>query len=117
MKFYSVLSQNEALRLLKNRFINYIGGAGNNVSLDLHLEHLNFMLKQLTRNSGGHLTEKTIQRNARSLHNHYIIMKGINEDCNMKRPSGHHGGKDSKSSVEIIVNDLINGNVFQHQPG
>ena len=117
VKFYLVLSQDEALRLLNNRFINYVGGIGNNIPLDLHMEHLNLMLKQLTRNCGGHLTERTIQRNARSLQIISTIMKGIHEDCKKVIPSGHHGAKDPKSAVEIIVNDLIAGKVFQHQPG
>lgn len=117
VKFYAVLSQDEALRLLSNRFINYVGGIGNNVPLDLHMEHLNLMLKQLTKNSGGHLTERTIQRNARSLYTISTIMKAVHEDCGKKQPSGHHGGEDPKSSVEIIVKDLITGKVFQHKPG
>jgi hypothetical protein len=65
VKFYVVLSEDEALCLLNNRFINYVGGVGKNISLHLHTEHLNLMLKLLLKNSGGHLTEKTIQRNAR----------------------------------------------------
>ena len=117
VKFYVVLSEDEALRLLNNRFINYVGGVGNNIPLDLHMEHLNLMLKLLLKNSSGHLTEKTIQRNARSLHTLSAVMKAVNEDCNKKRPSGHHGGKDPESSVETIVKDLAAGKVFKHQPG
>jgi hypothetical protein len=44
-------------------------------------------------------------------------MKAVNEDCNKKRPSGHHLGKDPESSVETIVKDLAAGKVFKHQPG
>jgi hypothetical protein len=117
VKFYAVLSEDEAIRLLSNRFINYVGGVGNNIPLDLHMEHLNLMLKLLLKNSGGHLTEKTIQRNARSLHTLGGIMKSVNEDCKKKRPSGHHGGQDPESSVKIIVKDLVAGKVFTHQPG
>jgi hypothetical protein len=75
------------------------------------------MLKLLLKNSGGHLTEKTIQRNARSLHTLGGIMKSVNEDCKKKRPSGHHGGQDTESSVKTIVKDLVAGKVFTHQPG
>jgi hypothetical protein len=46
MQFYPKID--EALRLLNNRFINYVGGIGNNVPLDLHMEHLNLMLNSLT---------------------------------------------------------------------
>ena len=81
------------------------------------MEHLNLMLKQLTKNSGGHLTERTMQRNARSLYTISTIMKAVHEDCRKKQPSGHHGGEDPKSSVEIIVKDLNAGKVFQHKPG
>lgn len=86
MQFYPKID--EALRLLNNRFINYVGGIGNNVPLDLHMEHLNLMLKQLTKNSGGHLTERTMQRNARSLYTISTIMKAVHEDCGKKQPLG-----------------------------
>ena len=65
------------------------------------------MLKILLKNSGGHLAEKTIQRNARSLHTLSAVMKAVNEDCNKKRPTGRHGGNDPQSSVKTIVNDLV----------
>ena len=117
VKFYAVLSQDEAFRLLNNRFINYTGGAGNNIPLDLHMEHLNLMLKRMMQNSGGNLTEKTIQRNARSLSVINMIMQGVHTDCNQNKPSGYHAVKDPQSSVEIIVKDLILGKVNQHQPG
>jgi hypothetical protein len=89
MQFYPKID--EALCLLNNRFINYVGGIGNNVPLDLHMAHLNLMLKQLTKNSRGHLTERTMQRNARSLYTISTIMKGlkaVHEDCGKKQPLG-----------------------------
>jgi hypothetical protein len=117
VKFYAVLSQDEAYRLLTNRFINYVGGPGHNIPLDLHMEHLNLILKQLIQTCGGNLTQRTIQRNARSLSIIRQIVEGVHEDCKRKSSSGYHGVKDPESSVEIIVNDLIAGKVYEHQPG
>ena len=58
IKFYAVLSEDEALRLLNNRFFNYVGGVGNNIPLDLHMEHLNLMLKPFAKEQWRALDRK-----------------------------------------------------------
>lgn len=45
------------------------------------------------------------------------VMKGIYEDCSKVKRSGHHGSKNPEEAVEIIVNDLLKGNIFEQQPG
>ena len=41
------------------RFINSRGGAGNNISVDLHMEHINRTLKDYLLGLGANLGEKT----------------------------------------------------------
>ena len=47
--------------------MNVRGGAGKNIPCDLHNEHVNKQLKYIIQNMGPNLTEKALQRAARSV--------------------------------------------------
>lgn len=114
---YSLLSEKDAFLLINNRFMNKKGGKGNNVPLDLHMEHLNLDLKKLLKSMGGKITEAASQRYARSLTVLNTIMDKIYKDCDKHYQSGYHGNKQSIETVTTIVNDLVRGNVFYFSPG
>ena len=112
----AVLSKEESFCLIVNRFINSIGKWGGNIPLDLFMEHLNLLLKRLGKGMGGNMTNASLQRAAQSVVP-LDVMKGIYEDCSKIKRSGHHGSKNPEEAVEVIVNDLLKGNVFGHRPG
>ena len=113
----AVLSKEESFSLIVNRFINSIGKWGGNIPLDLFMEHLNLLLKRLGKGMGGNMTTASLQRAAQSVVPLNNVMKGIYEDCSKVKRSGHHGSKNPEEAVQIIVNDLLKGNVFEQQPG
>lgn len=41
------------------------------------------------------------------------VMKGIYDDCLKVKRSGYYGSKNLEEVVEIIVNDLFKGKVFE----
>ena len=106
VKYYAILSKKNAHSLLANRFINAEGGLGKNIPLDLHMEHLNLVLKRLLRRIGGNVTNQSLQRCARSIDALQKVLKGVFEDCGKTEKGGYHGKKSPEESVEIIVNDL-----------
>ena len=55
-QFYCLLSERGAHRLIWNRFIENFGGLGGNIPLDLGLEHLNRLLKNVLRMLGPNAT-------------------------------------------------------------
>lgn len=116
-KVLALLSKEEAARLLNNRFFNSEGRRGGNKPLDLEMEHLNFLLKMALQSVLGNLTKNSAQRVARSLGTLETIMNGIRKDLALNKKSGHHGTKDPEQAVNIILKDLIDGNVFLHTPG
>ena len=81
------------------------------------MEHLNLLLKCLGKGMGGNMTNASLQRAAQSVVPLNYVMKGIYEDCSKVKRSGHHGSKNPEEAVEIIVNDLLKGNIFEQQPG
>jgi len=113
---YSLLSERESFLLIHNRFMNKKGGKGRNVPLDLHMEHLNLDLKKLLKSMGGRITEAASQRCARSLTVLNKIMDQVYEDCDRHYKSGYHGNKQCNEIVTTIVNDLVQGKVFQYTP-
>ena len=117
VKIQALLSEKEAYLLVSNRFINYKGGIGKNIPLDLHMEHLNLVLKRFVKGAGGNVTKKTLQRMAQSIGVLEEIMAGIYSDCEKKKQSGNHGGNNPENPVSIISEDLMKGNVFEKIPG
>ena len=70
--------------------MNTTGGAGHNIPLDLHMEHLNRIVKDHVANLGANVAEKSILQCGKSL-------KGLMETCasfdkqfNVRPPSTSH---------------------------
>lgn len=66
---------------------------------------------------GGKITETAAQRCARSITVMNEVMDTVYEECDKAHRSGYHGNKNSKETVQSIINDLLQGNVFQFIPG
>ena len=113
----AVLSQDESFCLIVNRFINSKGKLGGNIPLDLFMEHLLLLLKRLGKLMGANVTDASLQRAAQSVVPLNKVMDSIYHDCSKVRRSGHHGNKDPEEAVNIIVNDLLKGKVFEKSPG
>ena len=77
----SLLSEAESLSLIANRFVNTKGTPGGNIPLDLHMEHLNLILKRLAKSMGSNVTEASLQRSARSILALDLVIEGVAEDC------------------------------------
>ena len=58
---YALLSPQEAHRQIWNRGFNTKGGQGNNIPLDLMVEHQNNYVKDLVRHQGANLTFMSAQ--------------------------------------------------------
>lgn len=62
-----MLSPNLSHMLKWERFVNVHGGAGRNIPCDLFNEHINKLFKEIIASMGANLTEKSLQRAARSV--------------------------------------------------
>jgi len=63
----SILSPQLAHQVMWDRFVNTRGGMGNNIPCDLYNEHVVKLIKNIITNMGVNLTEKALQRAARSV--------------------------------------------------
>lgn len=62
----ALLSPWDAYRQLWNRGFNLSGGAGNNIALDLMVEHNNLFIKEMIGNQGANVTFKSSQQVSRA---------------------------------------------------
>lgn len=67
----------DAFRLIWGRFVNTTGYVGKNVSLHLHMEHLNNYLKELVRALRGKISKENCQRMAKSLNKTMQVINAV----------------------------------------
>lgn len=114
VKICAILPQFEAERLKWNRFINTRGGKGLNISLDLHKEHQNRLLKTMWRALGPNLDEKNAARIAGTLESMENILTGIDKDCKLSNRSSFRSVKKKEEAVNQITTDLVSIDAFQY---
>ena len=117
VKAIAVLPSGKANELLCERFFNRKGGAGNNIPMDLRMEHMVRLLKCALKQLGANISENGAQRIAQSLGHIENLLENASSDCCVKKPSGHHSSKPLQETVMQIVKDLISEESFKEIPG
>lgn len=108
----------QAHRLIWNRTVSTKGGKGNNISLDLRLEHLNNILKGMLRNVGVNLNENTAKRASHSLMFMEKFLRHTDEEMGRNKPSGHHvTAKHKEDFLELVKQFHLKGKVFSIEEG
>lgn len=111
------LSPRLAHSLTWNRFWNGRGGRGRNISLDLHLEHLNNFLKSFLTRSGPNLTEQTAYRVSRSLGIWKELMDRTDAELQISRSTGAHHVPRQTEDILTLVEVFKDAELFKDQPG
>lgn len=100
-----------------NRFWNSKGGKGNNISLDLHLEHMNNFLKSFLHGLGVNLTEASAERISRSLEVLKQLLSTTDNEIGVAKQSGRHHTPDQKKDIRALAAEALNGGLFENHPG
>lgn len=66
------------------------GGAGNNISMDIRMEHLICLTKELLKHLGPNLTEAAAKRCSKAVGHVSDLIDLVDEDLRIERPSEHH---------------------------
>ena len=113
-----ISSPREAAQVKWCQTVNTTNLKGNNIPMDLHLEHLNRRVKTTLRNIGSNVTDKSVKLAAESV--------GIvNAICHVfERQSGSSKASSNKHSCpsfdkdfKLILNTLEEYDVFTNRPG
>ncbi|KAI8514513.1 hypothetical protein Bbelb_071040 [Branchiostoma belcheri] len=112
----ALLSPSLAHSLVWNRVVNNRGGKGNNIPMDLRLEHMNNFLKSFLKHLGPNLNEQSAARVANSMGRVEKLPKRSDRDWGVRRETGHHHKADPTVDVRTLVDQYAQMDVLTHHP-
>ena len=113
----AVLSEREAFQLIHNRFVNYHGGQGSNISSDLALEHLNKEVKPVLSTKVANLTPKVFERTGKSLKVLRDVVKSFDAEAKFYSSVGCHERSTYESEVADMCKELKGEDLLSVIPG
>lgn len=105
-----------AKTLTWNRFVNTSGKRGKNISLDLHLEHINRFTKNLLQNLGPNLNEKNASRVSESVKSMKLICENIDKMLNINDTTSEQKIKKDEDDVRKLATEFNRANIFKYLP-
>ncbi|PFX13265.1 hypothetical protein AWC38_SpisGene22668 [Stylophora pistillata] len=102
----AMLSPEKAHSLIWNRTVNNKGSAGINISLDLRMEHIIHLKKEMLGNLGANLHEPAAVRCSKAIKGVQDLFSSIDSNLNVRHPSGRHTVTRSEAGFLTIVNEL-----------
>ena len=100
-----------------NRFWNGRGGMGKNISLDLHLEHLNNFLKSYLKRTGPNMSERAAERISKSIGVLKDMMDITDAELNVPKSSGIHHARNQTTDILALVEVFREAELFKTKPG
>ena len=105
-QIHATLTPRDAQRTIWNRTVNNRGGLGNNVPLDLDLEHDNHLLKDMLRGLGSNISSTTVTRISKAFFVLKDLCKRLDQELDIQTVSGEHTRKDISKDLYQIVQVL-----------
>lgn len=100
------------------RFVNNRGGCGNNIPVDLYMEHLNRTLKDYISSACANVSQETIVRASHSLHLVLQISSQFDRCSGVDCVSLHHTKREYGKYLQVILKELVSDSkVFEYIPG
>ncbi len=109
------LSPRLAAELIWGRFVNVQGLPGRNIPNDLHMEHLNRLLKTSLQGLGANKTEKAIVKSSKVLGAIDPVLANFDSDNFVTNVSGGHQAANAEKDMQLILRQLQT--VFKEMPG
>ena len=117
VKLAGMLSERDAHDLKWNRFFNKHGLKGGNIPLDLRMEHINKIVKQMWKGVGANLNETTAKRVAETIGPVELILDSADADCGIIASAGFRSSGSPEVAVEQATKDLVQIGAFKWLPG
>ena len=102
--------------MLWGRLINSEGGPGHNIPAELHIEHLNRLLKGTVSHLGAKKTPQAIVRAGKALG----VLRDILEEFDkvtVGQVTSNHTTRSEAEDLMKMVAELSHHDVFSHHPG
>ena len=101
-----------AFFLIWERFVNTRGMRGCNISMDLHLEHLNNFLKELLRDLRGNLDQDNADRVSKSVNNLHTIVQNFEKRMEIKKQISSRNKAKISEDVRNLSAKFLEENIF-----
>lgn len=101
-----LLSEAEAFNCKWAAIVNWNGGAGKNIEIDLFQENQNSEMKKLIRSMGANKSDKAITRASKASAGVSKVVESFEKQVNLHRRSSAHSHKSSDSDKRLILADL-----------
>lgn len=111
------LSPSVSHQLKWGRFVNYRGGAGNNIPCDLHNEHVNRGVKEIINHMGANLTEAAVRQAGQSVSMIGDIIQNFDTCTGLPFVSSAHSTRSDEEDVLKIVNVVRGNDLLTVRPG
>ncbi|XP_066916660.1 uncharacterized protein [Clytia hemisphaerica] len=105
-----------ALGLIWGRFVNTKGYAGHNISMDLHLEHLNGYLKEGFRALRSNLNQSNADRVAKTLNNVKDLIQNTEKSLKAQAPRKSHTVPSFYEDVKKLAEELVKADSMKEIP-
>ena len=113
----ALLSPQLAHQVQWNRFVNTRGGLGNNIQMDLHNEHIVKLVKKIIRCMGPNLTEKALQRAARSVSTLQAVCEQYDKESAVPTITTAHSTLSLAADISKIVRAVLSNDLLHIIPG
>jgi hypothetical protein len=112
-----ILSPQLAHQVLWDRCVNTRGSMGGNIPCDLYNEHVVKLIKRIISNMGANLTEKALQRAARSVSTLHSVCKQFDHESNVPNTTSSHSTRSDRNDVQKVVSAVLNNNLLEKISG
>ena len=113
----AVLSPQLAHQVLWDRFVNTRGGPGRNIPCDLYNEHVVRLVKGVITSMGANLTEKALQRAARSVSTLHSICKQFDSESSVPVTTSAHSTRTDKKDIQKVMKAVQENDLLTVTPG
>jgi L1 cell adhesion molecule like protein len=100
------LPPRQAAELIWSRFVNTKGQQGTNIPNDLHMEHLNRLVKTAIQGLGVDKTERAITRVGKVLRVSSPLLDNFDSENGVAKGSGKHGKPSEEKDIKIVLKDI-----------
>ena len=108
-----VLSPRLSEELLWSRFINVHGIHGHNIPIDLHMEHLNRLVKESIRDLGANKTQRSLERVGRALGTVSPVLTNFDKDNEVTSKSSINKEASICKDTNMLISELLKYEVFK----
>lgn len=105
-QYYFILPPQLAEQLKWSRFINNHGKCGKNISMDLHMEHLNRLCKTAIEGLGANKSEKAIIRVGKTVGVLEDLLNNFDSENNVTSVSDAHTARSMVKDLNIVIEEL-----------